>query len=317
MPVQASIQHHQIQGSQGLDLSLQRGERIHAITGRGRGNRLFIPAGWISATLVLDGSLDLINGPTPWKLASRRVQLWTDGSLRHFSPQHSWWLCVAAPAAMWQRPLRSTASIINHLIPREMSCDVDLARLMVQLCRARWFKGADSTPAGDMLGSLREVLIERQRPLYGQLERCSGRTALRRHQTLLRLLRVQHLIRCNVDSRLGMTSLAAAANYSPTHLIRVYREVFGETPSEYAARLRNQRAWDLVCDSNAPICEISEQLGFESESAFCRAFKHSFGCTTTAARRRQVPLTPALRRMAAEPAPAAQKLQDEYEAAVC
>ncbi|MGE8214109.1 MAG: helix-turn-helix domain-containing protein [Stenotrophomonas sp.] len=278
--MQASIQHHQIQGSQGLDLSLQRGERIHAITGRGRGNRLFIPAGWISATLVLDGSLDLINGATPWKLASRRVQLWTDGSLRHFSPQHSWWLCVAAPATMWQRPLRSTASIINHLIPREMPCDVDLARLMVQLCRARWFKGADSAPAGDML-------------------------------------RVQHLIRCNVDSRLGMTSLAAAANYSPTHLIRVYREVFGETPSEYAARLRNQRAWDLVCDSNAPICEISEQLGFESESAFCRAFKHSFGCTTTAARRRQVTPTPALRRVAAEPAPAAQKLQDEYEAAVC
>lgn len=285
--MQARIQHHAIQGSQGLDLSAQRVDIIHAITARGRGGRLFVPAGWISITLVLDGSLELAHGTTPWTLSSRQLQLWTDGNLRHSSQQTCWWLCVAAPAALWQRPLRSMASFINNLIPRELRCDPELARVIVQLCRPRWFKDAGgSCHASDMLGGLREALIERQRPLYGQLERCSGRTALRRHQTLLRLLRVQHMIRCNVDNRLGMVNLAAAANYSPTHLIRVYREVFGETPSEYASRLRNQRAWDFVHDTRLPICEIAERLGFESESAFCRAFKHSFGCTTTVARRR-------------------------------
>lgn len=311
--MQASIQHHVIQGSQSLDLSTHLGDRIHAISGRGRGGRLSIPSGWVSVTLVLDGTVDMINGTTPWKLSTRHIQLWTDGSLRQFSPQPCWWLCVAAPAALWQRPLRSMASIISNLIPRELKCDVELARIMVQLCRPRWFKDAGSHHASDMLGGLREALIERQRPLYSQLERCSGRTALRRHQTLLRLLRVQHLIRCNVDNRLGMTSLAAAANYSPTHLIRVYREVFGETPSEYAARLRNQRAWELVCDTNAPICEISEQLGFESESAFCRAFKHNFGCTTTVARRKQKATVSELRR----PLVKRPRVQHEYAAAAC
>lgn len=283
-----SIRHHLVHASQSLDLSTQRPDCIHAISGRGKGGRLTVPAGWISATLVLQGALELSNGDLPWQLSARHLQLWMDGSLRHITREHGWWLCIAAPAALWQKPPKSTASIINCLIPRELPCDSGLARAMVHLCRTRWFK---HTPSGNdaayKLGLLRDALIERQQPMQNQLERCSGRTLLRRHQTLLRLLRVQHLIRCTIETRLDLISLAAVANYSPTHLIRIYREVFGETPSEYATRLRNRRALDLVCNTNLSVCEIAESLGFESESAFCRAFKHAFGCTTTAARRGQ------------------------------
>ena len=283
-----AIKHHLIQGSQSLDLSMQRPDCIHAISGRGKGGRLSIPAGWISVTLVLDGALELSNGDLPWQLGARQLQLWMDGSLRHITREHGWWLCIAAPAALWQKPPKSTASIINCLIPRELTCDRELARAVVHLCRPRWFKHNPATgDAAYKLGLLRDALVDRQQPMQMQLERCSGRTVLRRHQTMLRLLRVQHLIRCTIETRLDLISLAAVANYSPTHLIRIYREVFGETPSEYAARLRNRRALDLVCNTSLSVCEIAESLGFESESAFCRAFKHAFGCTTTAARRGQ------------------------------
>ena len=79
--------------------------------------------------------------------------------------------------------------------------------------------------------------------------------------------------------------LAPSASYSPSHLIRLYRDVFDETPSEYAARLRFERAWRMVRDTTMPVCEITEALGFESQSAFCRAFKQSFGVTATELRR--------------------------------
>ena len=283
------IKHHLIQGSQSLDLSTQRPDCIHAINGRGKGGRLVIPSGWISVTLVLGGALELGSGDLPWQLEARQLQLWVDGSLRHISREQGWWLCVAAPAALWQKPPKSTASIINGLIPREIICDKELPRAIVHLCRPRWSRHTSAnSDAAHGLGLLRDALIERQHPLQSQLERCSGRTVLRRHQTLLRLLRVQHLIRCTVETRLDLISLAAVANYSPTHLIRIYRDVFGETPSEYAARLRNKRALDMVCNTDLSVCEIAESLGFESESAFCRAFKHAFGCTTTAARRGQL-----------------------------
>lgn len=291
---------------------MQRPDCIHAISGRGKGGRLWVPAGWISVTLVLEGSLELSSGDLPWMLATRQAQLWSDGSVRHSCREQGWWLCIAAPAVLWQKPPKSTASIINCLIPRELSCDSELARALVHLCRPRWFRqGNESQDPAYKLGLLRDALIERQQPLHRQLERCSGRTVLRRHQTLLRLLRVQHLIRCTIDNRLDLISLAAVANYSPTHLIRIYRDVFGETPSEYAVRLRNKRALDMVCTTELSVCEIAESLGFESESAFCRAFKHAFGCTTTAARRgQQVQLsalaTPSLMRPSnSRPAPAA------------
>jgi transcriptional regulator GlxA family with amidase domain len=60
----------------------------------------------------------------------------------------------------------------------------------------------------------------------------------------------------------------------------MYRDVFDETPSEYAARLRLERAWSMVRDTRLPICEITEALGFESQSSFCRAFKNAYGATT-------------------------------------
>jgi transcriptional regulator GlxA family with amidase domain len=131
-----------------------------------------------------------------------------------------------------------------------------------------------------MLEAACQVLIEQQHELQDRLPRCNGRTLLRRQQTLLRLLRMRHLIEINGDDRLDLARLARSANYSPCHLIRMHREVFDETPSEYAGRLRLDRAWSLVRDTRMPVCEITEALGFESQSSFCRAFKHAYGATT-------------------------------------
>src|SRR5690606_27797391 len=102
----------------------------------------------------------------------------------------------------------------------------------------------------------------------------------RRQQTLLRLLGVRHLIEIHDDGRPDLAMLARSANYSPWHLMRVHREVFGQTPSEYASQLRLERAWSLVRGTRLPICEITEALGFESQSSFCRAFKNAYGATT-------------------------------------
>lgn len=278
------IHHHYMHGAQALDLSSQRAGDVHATRSHGRGSRLLVPAGWISVTLVLTGLLEVSSGDAPWQLEAHHLQLWLEGELRLTSRSHAWWLCIAAPAALWER-LPCSAAGYKHLIPREVNCDRELASAVLHMARKRCFNNSDATAVQDGMLLLRDTLVERQQPLHGQLNRCSGRTALRRHQTMLRLLRVQHLIRCNMQARLDLNRLAAIANYSPPHLIRIYREVFDETPFEYATRLRLQRAWDLVCTTELSICEIADALGFETESAFCRSFKQTFACTASQARR--------------------------------
>lgn len=279
------IKHHRLHGPQVLDLSGQPGGSAHAVVCHGRGSRLLVPAGWISLTLVLTGLLEINNSDAPWQLAAHHIQLWLEGDLRHTSRSYAWWICIAAPAAFWDS-LPSAPTIACHLIPREIRCDRELGRAVLHMARPRFFNNSrDTTAVVDGMTVVRDILLERQQSLQDQLSRCSGRTALRRHQTMLRLLRVQHLIRCNMDARLDLHRLAEIANYSPPHLIRVYREVFDETPFEYATRIRLRRAWDLVCNTNLSICDISDSLGFETESAFCRSFKQTFCCTASQARR--------------------------------
>ena len=157
------------------------------------------------------------------------------------------------------------------------------------LCRLlRTLPGSGTSACGDpeaLLAALVDALVERQRDLHSLLGRCAGRSLARQQQTLLRLLRVRHAIECNPDVRLDLEQLASTARYSPCHLIRVHRAVFGQTPSEYAADLRARQAWEMVSRSRLLICEITEMLGFESQSAFCRAFKNAFGRTTSEVRR--------------------------------
>ena len=158
-----------------------------------------------------------------------------------------------------------------------------LRRCLIRLARALR-DGVDVSEDETQLSALAHALLEQQRDLQPLAARCSGRTPQRRLQTLQRLLRVHQLIERGNDPRLDLARLAREASYSPWHLIRMYHDVFGETPSEHVARLRLSRAWSLVRESALPVCEITYTLGFESQSAFCRAFKSAYGLTTTQAR---------------------------------
>lgn len=281
------VQHHVLQGAQTLDAASLVPDSLHVVLGRGRGARLQLPPGWVSVWLVLSGSLEMGSHDNSWSLPSRQFQLWLDGGLRAVSLHTCWWISVSGTPRMWEEPVPSATTPCN-LFPWQASCPRKVMRPLIQLARLRKGGSSRSTPQIDeTLALLRNGIIEDTQELQMRMQHCSGRTRMRRQQTLLRLLRVQHLIRCHLEDRIELTRLAASANYSPCHLIRIYREVFGETPSEYATRLRCQRALALVQNTDLSICEIAEMLGFESESAFCRAFKHAFGCTTSVIRRQQ------------------------------
>jgi AraC-like DNA-binding protein len=269
----------QLQPDPGLSMQI-----VHA---RGRGTRLQVPAGWLSLCLPLSGRVWLESSGSHWTLPAGNWQAWRDNPVRMGCDGPGAWLVAAAPLAAWQHPLRMAAPDHPDIFPRACASSRDVRRLLVRLARvARGSVAVDDDPAR-VIEALCAAVVEQQRDLSALVARCSGRTRQRRQQIMLRLLRVRHLIENCEGERPDLARLARSANYSPWHLIRVHRDVFGETPSEYAARLRLQHAWTLVRDTTTSICEISESLGFESQSAFCRSFKRSFGCTTTEARNGQ------------------------------
>jgi AraC-like DNA-binding protein len=56
-----------------------------------------------------------------------------------------------------------------------------------------------------------------------------------------------------------------------------FARLIGEPPMRYLARWRIQVAAQELRNSDAPLARIAEQVGYESESAFNRAFKQGFG----------------------------------------
>lgn len=277
------LRHHPLRGSVSLGLAALVAGCLNVVRARGRGNSLQLPAGWVTLCVVLSGVLELDSHDAGWTLGQGRYQVWLEGALRCSSHGPCWWLAVTAPAATWDPKGPAPAA---DILPWQADCTRAVLRPVVRLARvASPDRGCPPGAAAGIVADLRQAVSDHQADLQARLQLCSGRTRVRRRQTLLRLLRVQHLLRCHLDEHVALARLAASANYSPCHLIRVYRHVFGETPNEYAARLRLQRAWELVSETPMPVCEIAGALGFESESAFCRAFKQAFGCTTGAARR--------------------------------
>jgi AraC-like DNA-binding protein len=278
------LRFHVLHFAESLQLEPGPGQPLHVVHACGRGTRLQVPAGWLSLCLPLSARLRFESAESCWELPVGNWQAWRDGPIRVSCDVPRPWLAVAAPIAAWQRHLQVRGRSRPEIFPRAGACPRDLRRLLVRLARVtRGGMATDCDPAR-LVEAVCAAVVEQQHVLSALVARCSGRTLQRRQQTMLRLLRVRHLIESSEGERPDLDRLARSANYSPWHLIRVHRDVFGETPFEYSARLRLQHAWSLVRDTRTSICEISEALGFESQSAFCRSFKKSFGCTTTQAR---------------------------------
>lgn len=280
---QRIVRYHELHFAEQLDLAPDRDDLLHVIYAPGRESRLRVPAGWLSLCVPLAGRLQLESADGDWELPIGRMQVWRDSGLRVDGHRHGRWLVLTGPLATWSRHARALPGAHQAIYPRAGACPPKLRRALVRLARGE--RGTIPADPEILLAATCLALVEQQRDLHARLRHCSGRTAQRRQQTLLRLLRVRHLIEVNDGRKPDLARLARCASYSPWHLIRMYREVFGETPSEFATRLRLDRARHMVRDTSMPVCEITEALGFESQSAFCRAFKNAFGMTATELRR--------------------------------
>ena len=68
-----------------------------------------------------------------------------------------------------------------------------------------------------------------------------------------------------------------------------FREKVGTTPMEYLTRWRMLLAADRLKDSSDSLSVIAQSLGYESESAFGKAFRRVMGCSPSQHRRKTVP----------------------------
>jgi len=105
-------------------------------------------------------------------------------------------------------------------------------------------------------------------------------------------------IRDHLPERLPLREVARRVNLSPYYFCKLFHRTMGMTFTEYLARVRLERAKDLLLNPTLSVSEVATAVGFGSIPHFNRSFKKYTGMTPTAYRasrvgRHKVPLTAA------------------------
>ncbi|HUB44181.1 MAG TPA: AraC family transcriptional regulator [Acetobacteraceae bacterium] len=74
-----------------------------------------------------------------------------------------------------------------------------------------------------------------------------------------------------------LEELAQCANASRASLVRMFRDAAQRSPVAFLAELRLELAWRRLHATTLPVAAIGGEVGYESESAFSRAFHRHFG----------------------------------------
>lgn len=96
-----------------------------------------------------------------------------------------------------------------------------------------------------------------------------------------RILKAEQILREKRNAALSVAMLASECGLSHAQFIRLFRESFGQTPSDYIVSLRLQKAKELLSQTELSVKKISEICGFENQYYFSNFFKHRVGYAPT------------------------------------
>jgi AraC-like DNA-binding protein len=113
-----------------------------------------------------------------------------------------------------------------------------------------------------LLETYREKPIEWKKPSRGEQDKMQY---------------VRELLEQNLANPPSLTRLARLAGTNEFALKKNFKQSFGVPVFKYLQQLRLDKAYLLLSRTNVAVSEVAQEVGYESLSAFSRAFKDRFG----------------------------------------
>ncbi|WP_339278179.1 AraC family transcriptional regulator [Paenibacillus sp. FSL W8-0426] len=97
--------------------------------------------------------------------------------------------------------------------------------------------------------------------------------------------RMASIVRTEYDQDLSLESISERLHYTPNYLSSIFRKEYGTTFSEYLMNFRLEVARKWLVDTNMPVKDIAERLGYQNSQNFIRSFRKKENLTPGAYRR--------------------------------
>lgn len=89
--------------------------------------------------------------------------------------------------------------------------------------------------------------------------------------------KIERMLEENVHTNVMITDLAGRLGLSRTQFTKIFTKVYGISPRQFVSRQKLNMAKTMIMNSDEPIGEIANQLGFSHISQFSRQFRRWVG----------------------------------------
>lgn len=122
------------------------------------------------------------------------------------------------------------------------------------------------------------------RQIYQKAEQLHILNRSTRIEMIRRLNLAREYLYSNFDRPIHLEQLADNSCLSVNHLLRTFKQAFGQTPHQYLTDIRLHKARLMLKQTECPVNEIVNTVGFENPSSFIRLFKKKMNTTPMAYR---------------------------------
>jgi transcriptional regulator GlxA family with amidase domain len=128
-------------------------------------------------------------------------------------------------------------------------------------------------------------LLQVHYQVYQEVETLPAVRATTREELYRRLYLAKEYAAAAFDQPITLNDMADVAGLSPNHLLRMFKQLFHQTPYQYLTTQRLNQAQQLLSQTDRSVTDICFSVGFESLGAFSWLFRRRVGLAPTEYRR--------------------------------
>lgn len=151
----------------------------------------------------------------------------------------------------------------------------------------------DATPdplwRDEQVHALLQALFSAHQRACQEVEALAALRPATRDELYRRVYRAREYAVAFSDTAVTLDDLAHVACLSPNHLLRVFRQVFHQTPHQFLTDCRLNRASQLLIETDEPVTAICGLIGFSSLGSFGTLFRRRHGIAPQAYRAQHRP----------------------------